>query len=266
MYLTALIFGAYEDNTISFNDSLVQISNISHINIEPVPKPKFQVGFVIVGVIGIIGMIGTSGEIQILGFLLFLFAMIYILYYAINSSDNDNKYLFIYLNSEHVYYIYCEDKKFLEKVMKVMKHCINNHAKQKIKVDFNQCTLEGVPINIGNEKEVVNTITTGDNSDASNNIYGKEEINSIVIENDFDASSFIKDWQLVQDELKKACEKLPKSSKEYIASEEALECAMKEDGEGLFKVFNKYSESFLSSIFKSVVSGFLVEIIKSMLL
>lgn len=131
-----------------------------------------------------------------------------------------------------------------------IKYCIDNHAKQKIKIDFNQCTLDGVPINIGNEKEVVNTIVAGNNSKVPINIYEKEVINSTVIGDNSQVSFFIEDWALVQDELKKACKELPKSSKEHIASEEALKCAMNRDEDGLFKIFNKYSESFCQFFLK----------------
>lgn len=255
-----------ENNIISFNNSLVQISNISHINVEPVPKPKFPHWPIIVGIIGVVGIIEASGEIQLLGFLLVGFVAMYILYYVMNYNDKEDKYLCIYLNSGHTYFIYCENEKFLKKVMGVMEYCINKNGKQKIKVDFNQCTLEGVPINIGNEKKVVNTVTTGNNSKASTNINKKKKINSTVTMNDPEVSFFIEDWSLVQNELRKACKNLPKSSKEYAASKEALKFAINEDEPGLFEVFNKYSESFLSSLFKGVVSGVLVEIIKSMLL
>lgn len=236
-----------EKNTISFNDSLLQISNISHITVEPIPKPSFQLWSILVCIVGLFVMFGFEEEIKILGFLIFVAPMIYIVWYCVNYRDSEERYLCIYLNSGHVYYIYCESKKFLRRVMRVIKRSINDHTTQKITIDFNQCTLENLPINVGNEKEVINTITVGNNSDV--------QVNAII-----------RDWTLVQDELKKACANLPKTSKEYMASEEALACALDEDEERLFKVFNKYSDSFLSSVFKGVVSGVLVEIIKFVLL
>ncbi len=33
------------------------------------------------------------------------------------NEERQEKYLCIYLNSGHIYYIYCENKKFLKKVM-----------------------------------------------------------------------------------------------------------------------------------------------------
>lgn len=99
-----------EDHTISFNDSLVQISNIAHIDVKPLPKPIFQIWSVFAVVIGIFLIIGFTEEIQILGFLLVGLAVIYVIYYILNCIDNEERYLCIYLNSGHIYYIYCENK------------------------------------------------------------------------------------------------------------------------------------------------------------
>lgn len=73
------------------------------------------------------------------------------------------------------------------------------------------------------------------------------------------------DWEMLQDEFIKVLGKLPKSSKEYAASKNALNCAMKKDESGFINVLKKNSTSFLSDIFTGVASGTLVEIIKCMI-
>ena len=70
------------------------------------------------------------------------------------------------------------------------------------------------------------------------------------------------DWGMIQDELIEVSGKLPKSSKEYFASKEALRYAMCKDEKGLKNILQKNAQSFLSDIFKGVASGALVEIIK----
>lgn len=70
------------------------------------------------------------------------------------------------------------------------------------------------------------------------------------------------DWGTIQDELIEVSGKLPKSSKEYFASKEALSCAMCKDKEGLRNILQKNSASFFSDIFIGVASGTLVEMIK----
>lgn len=74
------------------------------------------------------------------------------------------------------------------------------------------------------------------------------------------------DWEKLQDEFIEVLGKLPKTSKEYVASKNALNCAMKEDKFGFIDVLKKNSTSFLSDIFTGVASGVLVEIIKYMMI
>ncbi len=73
------------------------------------------------------------------------------------------------------------------------------------------------------------------------------------------------DWEMLQDEFIKVLGKLSKKSKEYDASKNALNCAMKEDKYGFIDVLKKNSKIFLSDIFKGVASGTLIEIIKYMM-
>lgn len=84
--------------------------------------------------------------------------------------------------------------------------------------------------------------------------------NSVAIQSSNDEF----DWKLVQDELIQVIGKLSESSNEYVATKEALTCALNKNKEGLIKVFKKNSASFLTDIFKGVASGTLVRLILSM--
>ncbi len=227
-----------EKNTIAFNQSLLQISNISHVSVEPVPKPKIHWWFIGICAMGFPLILLSEGVIRVVGVLLLIAGILYLIRYLLENVGNEENYLYIHLNSGDVYYIYCEDKKFLKKVMKVIKFCFNNKMmKQNIMIDFDNCEFDRSPINIGNKKEVFNEVIEG---------------NSFVIN----------DWNLIRDELRRACESLPESSEVYMASEEALKCALKEDEDGLIETFHKYADSFLSDVFSGVVSGVLVELIR----
>ena len=182
-------------------------------------------------------------KISRVGIILLIIVVSYVCWLLIVNYGSDTKYLYIFLNSGFLYYIICEDEKFLQSVMEVIEYCINHHYIKNIQIDFNECKLYNSPITVGNDKEVINTVITGDN-------------NSVNINN----------WEQLQDELIKVYEKLPKTSEEYVASGEALKYALSRDESGLLKVFNKYSKCFLSDVFKGVASGVLVDIIKSMLL
>lgn len=55
-----------ENNIISFNDCLLQISNISHISVEPPPKKKFKpwtLIFLIVGIYNSPVITGNRNEV-----------------------------------------------------------------------------------------------------------------------------------------------------------------------------------------------------------
>ena len=232
-----------ENNIISFNDVLLQISNISCVNVESAPKKKFNFRSLGIFALGLFVATQFEGDIKNFGIILMVVVSVYVCWLIIENYNDDTKYLYISLNSGCSYYIMCENENFLQSVMEVIKYCINHHYIKNIQIDFNECRLENSPITIGDGKEVINTIITGDNNSVN-----------------------INDWEQLQDELIKVYERLPKTSEEYIASGEALQYALKRDEEGLRKVFNKYSKSFLSDVFKGVASGVLVEVIKAIML
>lgn len=71
------------------------------------------------------------------------------------------------------------------------------------------------------------------------------------------------DWEMLQDLLIETSAKLPKSSKEYCVSKEALNYAMSKDEKGFVNTVKRNFLSFTSDLFESVASGVLIEIITS---
>ena len=53
-----------ENNIISFNDVLLQISNISSVSVEPVPKKKFNMWFIIIFALGLLGTVQSDKDIK----------------------------------------------------------------------------------------------------------------------------------------------------------------------------------------------------------
>lgn len=142
-----------EKNIINFSESLIQISNISYVSIEPVPKKKFHLESIILFIVGLI--IYLSSEFtSFIGLIIIVMSTIYISWYLIFNMDSDKKYLCIYLNSGHTYYFFCNDVVFLKDVVKVIKYCVNNHSVNKIKIDFEDCKIYNSPITVGNRNEV----------------------------------------------------------------------------------------------------------------
>lgn len=142
-----------EKNVISLNNMLLQISNISQVSIEPIPKKKIGANVAILFVLGILGIMQRNEYINLLGSVLIIFFLVYIvLIWKANSETG--QYLHIYMNSENHYFIYCASEPFLKKVMEVIEFCINNHCVNKINIDLNECRLYNSPIIVGSGNEV----------------------------------------------------------------------------------------------------------------
>ncbi len=101
------------------------------------------------------------------------------------------------------------------------------------------------------------------NSDLKNSpvIIGKGNYVSV---NDRSSKKEI-DWEKLQDDLIEVIARLPKASKEYNASKEALNKAMIKDEKGLINTIKKNVSSFTSDIFKGVASRMLVEFLMSLI-
>lgn len=142
-----------EKNVISLDNILLQISNISQVSIEPIPKKKINIIAIVGLILGVLGTMQRNNDIKIVGSTFIIFAMVYfILIWKANSEPGH--YLHIYMNSENHYYIYCTSLLFLKKVMEVIEFCINNHCINKINIDLKNCELYNSPIIVGNENEV----------------------------------------------------------------------------------------------------------------
>lgn len=84
--------------------------------------------------------------------------------------------------------------------------------------------------------------------------------NAVIVSSDSEI-----DWKYIQRELEDACKKLSNNTLEYIITKEAADCAKKKDKNGFKDILKKYSVWFCSDVFKGIVSGGIVEIIKSLI-
>ncbi len=143
-----------EKNLISFSDSVIQISNISQVDVAPPPTKPFNSSSIAAIVFGILLLLVVPG-VKMIGLTIAGCGVGYILWY-ISSNSDETIYLNISLNSGRVYSIICKDKEFLKEVMQVIKYCINNHFTQLVQIDFDNCEMYNSPIVVGNENEVGN--------------------------------------------------------------------------------------------------------------
>lgn len=141
-----------EKNLISFSDSVIQISNISQVDVASPPKKPFNGTAIAAIIFGVIILMIAPG-LQMVGVVALGCGIGYIMLY-ISSNSNEDIYLNISLNSGRVYSIICKDKEFLKEVMQVIKYCINNHFTQLVQIDFDNCKMYNSPVVVGNENEV----------------------------------------------------------------------------------------------------------------
>lgn len=141
-----------EKNLISFSDSVIQISNISQVDVASPPKKQLNTSAIAAIVLGVfISMV--IPELEMIGVIVAICGVGYIgLYIYLNS--NESTYLNISLNSGRVYSIICKDKEFLKEVMQVIKYCINNHSTKTFQIDFENCNITNSPIIQGDDNEV----------------------------------------------------------------------------------------------------------------
>ena len=143
-----------ENNIISFNDCLLQISNISHISVEPPPKKKFKLWTLFSLIVGIYMLQSIEQYLIVLGVILLIAELLYVFMFFMISTDNGTRYLHIYLNSGAIFYFYCEDDEFVKRVLEVLKYCMNDHSARNVKIDFKQCKLYNSPVITGSRNEV----------------------------------------------------------------------------------------------------------------
>lgn len=141
-----------EDNLISFSDSVIQISNISQVDVAPPPKKQFNMGSIGAIVVGLLIMMIVPG-VQTLGVLIAGCGVIYVMLYM-STYSNEKIYLNISLNSGRVYSMICKDTEFLKQVLQVIKYCINHHSTQLVQIDFDNCKMYNSPVIVGNDNEV----------------------------------------------------------------------------------------------------------------
>lgn len=141
-----------EKNLISFSDSVIQISNISQVDVAPPPKKQFNMASIGAIVVGLMIMMIVPG-VQALGVLVAGCGVIYVMLYM-STYSNEKIYLNISLNSGRVYSIICKDTEFLKHVLQVIKYCINHHSTQLVQIDFDNCKMYNSPIVVGNRNEV----------------------------------------------------------------------------------------------------------------
>ena len=143
-----------EKNVIVFEDTVLQISNISLVGIEEEPKERLNSIFIVLLCVGILAMFWQMEMVQTVGLILTLIAGMYFIWLCVTNSSKQ-KYLHINMNSGRLYCLFCKDEVFLSHVLSVIEYCFNNQYAEEIHIDLTDCILYNSPILFGDNNEVM---------------------------------------------------------------------------------------------------------------
>lgn len=154
-------------NVISFEDSFIQISNITRVTTYSITGKELKIStkFIVIWAI-IFFIIFNYIPFKIAGFI----AVCLLLYNLWNihqcakevkefNRENEGEYLSIYLTSGERLNFKSKDKEFLHNVTKVLEYCANN-SNQDMVINFNNSKItnnefDKSPITIGANNEIV---------------------------------------------------------------------------------------------------------------
>lgn len=132
-----------KDNLFIWNDTIVQIPNISLISASPMERSPFPGWTVIAIALGIYAF-KLSGLLA--GFL--IAAGLGRLYYY--NKRMQEAIMTVQLNSGASLYIKFKDKKFLSRVTTALKYAISSGKEAKLTVNMQSCTISGNAQVLGN--------------------------------------------------------------------------------------------------------------------
>lgn len=198
-----------DKNSISFDTSIVQISNISSIEIKSPSKKEVSFWAIQILIVGALllwfGLTKDNEYCAVVGGILMLSFIIYVIWIEYENSDKGERYLFLFLNSGYIYSIYCDDPKFLRRVIGVLRDCMNNRLfGQRIKIDFENCSINNSTISPRNETMTDHRRNFSNNGNiiSGQDFWGNNfNVNSNNATNSYNANSFNTEYLSEDDEL-----------------------------------------------------------------
>lgn len=129
-----------KDNLFIWNDTIVQIPNISLISASPMERSPFPGWTVIAIALGIYAF-KLSGLLA--GFLIAAGLGRLYYWYSVNNKRMQEAIMTVQLNSGTSLYIKFKDKKFLSRVTTALKYAISSGKGAKLTVNMKSCTISG---------------------------------------------------------------------------------------------------------------------------
>ncbi len=124
-----------DDNILEYNNLIVQLSNISQVEVAPIPKEKYP-PLAIAGILAGLYLLIVNVALG----LVFIGACAFWLYKIYEKNESLGKYLILELNSGRLLLFSCNDVYFLNEVVELMKGCFRGNN-GKWFVNFGNCQI-----------------------------------------------------------------------------------------------------------------------------
>ena len=255
------------------NETALQISNISHIDIGPAPKEKISGGLIAVLLVGI-SLLFLK---QVLFGLIMVTVAVLLIYFIVKRNERAGENLIIHLNNGRYFLFNFAYRPALSEVRDVLLDCINhnNIGEKIINITGNQVASSIYGSNYNINRNFPNSIIT-ESTIGDNNVVTRGDGNIVVTENDgvvaagegstvyYNGKGEI-NWKRVETEWCKVLRDLPVDGDVFKKSSEAYQYILKRDKNKLAELIGAFSQSFISGLFANTASPFLIDFIKSLI-
>lgn len=156
-----------ENNVMEYDNSAIQLSNISSINISPIPKEPYSSWMFIGSLLGIL-MISIGRGTKLIGFIILMVCLINLAYvYYMNNQLGE--YLTIELNSGKSVFFSCKNEQFLVQSKQAMIQAFNEKGKY-MEVNFSNCSIHDLALEGNIDRSINNsTIVKGNKNQIKEN-------------------------------------------------------------------------------------------------
>lgn len=127
-------------NTLIYEDSVIQLENISRISVSPIEKRKIPLWSIICAILGVLAL-GTEAG---MGMLLLAIGGGYFCYILYQNSQLGH-YLTLELNSGYNIYFTGKNIEFLKRITKVLAECMND-KNNSYTIHMEQATIDNIQI------------------------------------------------------------------------------------------------------------------------
>lgn len=134
------------ENVFIYNETVIQLCNISRINLAKAPKEPYQIMHIIMVLIGILLLFG-GGVMLLVGLLVIGIGGI-LLYNTYSKNQDEGEYLVLELNSGKNIFLYCKKHTFAVELVDTIINCINSGKEYKISME--NCQIESCQFGEGN--------------------------------------------------------------------------------------------------------------------